>query len=83
MKRLIRILAHLVFILSLTAVAFLILNIYNPLMGFTSSGYSKAIFLALYVLAALLAVLLAAQAFRRALSKKSCAQESPQEPPEA
>lgn len=79
MKSFLRLLAHLVFILSLTSITFVILNIYNPLMGFVSSGYSKAIFLALCALAALLAVLLAARAFGRMRAKKSPAQESAQE----
>ena len=57
MKTWIRVLAHIVFILSLSAITLVILNVYNPLMGFTASDYSKALFLALYVLAALLAVL--------------------------
>ena len=57
MKKIIRILAHVVFILSLASITLMILNMYNPLMGFTSSDYSRAIFLALYVRAATLAVL--------------------------
>ena len=76
MKRFIRLLAHLVFILSLCALTFMILNIYNPMMGFTSSDYSKAIFWALYVLAALLAVLVFS---RTGGKKKKREQEPPQD----
>lgn len=65
MKTLIRILAHAVFILSLASITLMILNLYNPLMGFTASAYSKALFLALFVLAALLAVLVFTGAGRK------------------
>ena len=58
MKNFIRCLAHLVFILSLASITLGILNAYNPLMGFATSVYSRAVFLALCVLAALLALLL-------------------------
>ena len=76
MKSLIRILAHAVFILSLSSITFLILNVYNPLMGFTASEYSRAVFLALAVLAAILAVLLLARAGVR---KKEREQKSPED----
>ncbi|MBR5707845.1 MAG: hypothetical protein IKX41_00480 [Oscillospiraceae bacterium] len=73
MKKFIRILAHAVFILSLTSITFMILNVYNPLMGFTSSDYSRAIFLSLYVLAAILAVL----TFVRGGGKKKAREQQP------
>ena len=75
MKRFVRILAHLVFILALASITLMILNVYNPLMGFTTSDYSRAVFLALYVLAAVLAVLV----FSRPEKKKSRRESSPQE----
>ena len=40
MKRFVRILAHLVFILALASITLMILNVYNPLMGFTTRGIS-------------------------------------------
>ena len=75
MKRFVRILAHLVFILALASITLMILNVYNPLMGFTTSDYSRAVFLALYVLAAVLAVLV----FSRPEKKNSRRESSPQE----
>lgn len=61
MKKTVRILAHAVFVLSVTSIVLFILNIYNPMMGFMSSDYSLGIFLALYTLSALLAVLVFAR----------------------
>ena len=75
MKRFVRILAHLVFILALASITLMILNVYNPLMGFTTSDYSRAVFLSLYVLAAVLAVLV----FSRPEKKKSRGDEPPRE----
>ena len=57
MKKPVRILAHAVFVLSATSIVLFILNLYNPMMGFMSSDYSLAIFLALYILSAVLAAL--------------------------
>ena len=57
MKKPVRILAHVVFVLSVTSIVLFILNLYNPMMGFLSSDYSLAILLGLDVLSALLAVL--------------------------
>lgn len=57
MKKSVRILAHVVFVLALASITLMILNVYNPLMGFTSSNYAQAVFLALGVLSALLAAL--------------------------
>ena len=76
MKKIIRILAHAVLTLSLASITFMILNVYNPLMGFTTSDYSKALFLTLYVLAAVLAVLV----FIRTGEKKK--KREPQPPQE-
>ena len=67
MKKPVRILAHVVFVLSVTSIVLFILNLYNPMMGFMSSDYSLAVFLALYILSAVLAVLV----FCRAGRKKS------------
>lgn len=67
MKKTVRILAHVVFVLSATSIVLFILNLYNPMMGFMSSDYSLMIFLALDILSALLAVLV----FTRAGRKKS------------
>ena len=75
MKRFVRILAHLVFILALASITLMILNVYNPLMGFTTSDYSRAVFLALYVLAAVLAVLV----FSRPEKKQSRGDKPPRE----
>ena len=75
MKRFVRILAHLVFILALASITLMILNVYNPLMGFTTSDYSRAVFLALYVLAAVLAVLV----FSGPEKKQSRGDEPPRE----
>jgi hypothetical protein len=62
-----------VFALCLASITLMILNVYNPLMGFTTSDYSRAVFLALYVLAALLAVLV----FSRGGKKKPRRGETP------
>ena len=75
MKRFVRILAHLVFILALASITLMILNVYNPLMGFTTSDYSRAVFLVLYVLAAVLAVLV----FSRPEKKQSRGDKPPRE----
>ena len=74
MKNFIRVLAHLVLIFALASITFLILNVYNPLMGFTSSDYSSAVFLIEYILAALLAVLVFSRAGGK---KKSRERENP------
>lgn len=73
MKKFIRLLAHAVLILSMSSITLMILNVYNPLMGFTTSDYSKALFLTLYVLAGTLAVLV----FTRAGEKKKKREPQP------
>ena len=57
MKNTVRILAHVLFVLSVTTIVLLILHYYNPMMGFLSSGFSLAILLALAAVGAVLAVL--------------------------
>ena len=75
MNSLIRVLSHLVVVFSLASITLLILDRFNPLMGFTVSAYSRAVFLALGAAAVLLAVLLLV----RRIGKKTRAEQKPRE----
>ncbi len=55
-QRLKTVLANAVIVLAVTGLVFFILDIYNPLMGFMTSVYSRVLLCALFVLAPALGI---------------------------
>ncbi len=55
-RRLLAFLCHAVIVLAVTNATFYILDIYNPMMGFLTTAYSKTILIALYAASAALGV---------------------------
>ncbi len=55
-RKLFSLLANAVVVLALTVLVLYILNVYNPMMGFTASLYSRVLECALCVLAAALGI---------------------------
>ena len=77
-KQRIALLSHAVIILSLSLITFFILDIYNPMMGFLSSRYSRVILCLYFVLSLALGIVSAAKSRR---SARRSARKVP--PPEA
>jgi len=55
-----RLLAHAVIVLSVSLLVLFILDIYNPMLGFLDSPYSRTVLCVLLILAAALGVVIAA-----------------------
>ena len=64
-RRALALLCHTVIVLALTNATFYILDIYNPLMGFLTTTYSKVMLCALYAASAALGILTAARLRQR------------------
>ena len=71
-RKRITLLSHAVIVLALSLITFFILDIYNPMMGFLSSRYSRVVFClfcALGLALAVVDVVLCRKADRQALSR--------------
>ena len=64
-RRALAILCHAVIVLAVTNATFYILDIYNPMMGFLTTTYSKTMLIALYASSAALGIACATRLRRR------------------